>query len=142
MPEQVISDVRSFFDRVREIRRSDASVEEKMQRISNAAPFYLPDDAVRTLVFMSPEEIDDTERYVVENLRELYGSTAVADDDVEDLPVSVIRMSEARARLSDAAAQDASGEVRKMVDLLSRGFVEPNYVVDREATQKAREEAA
>jgi len=142
VPERVISEVRSFFERVREIRRSDAPVEERMQRLSDAAPFYLPDEAVRTLIFMSPGEIDDTERFVVENLRELYGSTAVADDDVEDLPVSVIRISEARARLSEAASQDASGEVREMVDLLSRGFVEPNYVVDRRATQEAREEAA
>jgi len=54
----------------------------------------------------------------------------------------VVPLSEGRERLSEAAQRDAWGEVGEVVEAVSRGFLEPNYVVDRGATEAAREEAA
>lgn len=142
VPDQVARDVAGFFDKVSEVRDSDLSAERKAERISDASPSYLPQTSARTLVFLSDDELDDTERYVTENLAEVYASAPVADDSVEELPASVVRLSEAQNRLSDAALRDASGEVGSLVEVLSREFLEPNYVVDREATEEARNEAA
>lgn len=142
VPEQVIGDVRGFFAEVRDIRSSGATTEEKVGEILNVAPFYLPDNLARRLVFFESGEIDDVERYTVENLRELYDSASIADSDIENIPASVITVSEARDRLTEAARRDASGDVSTVVEVLSRGFLEPNYVIDRQATQQAREAAA
>lgn len=139
---QATEQLRNFFDEVRQIRDSGASRDEKVSRIVETAPFYLPDDVARTLVFMEDGELDDAARYAVENLQELYDSTAVADDGVETLPGSAITVTEARNRLSEAAQRDASGEVGNVVDAVSRGFLEPNYVIDRQATEEARQNAA
>lgn len=139
---EVLEAAPAFFDEVREIRASDASVEEKQNRIESAAPFYLPENTLRTLVFVDDSQLDEAERYTTENLEELYDSAAVADDELEDTPAAVISLSEGRDRLSEAASRDASGDVGELVDVLSRGFLETNYVVDRAATQQARDEAA
>lgn len=142
IPDRTVADVRSFFDRVREIRDSDRPAEEKAERVADASPSYLPQTSSRALVFIEGGELEDVERYVVENLQELYASTAVADDSVETVPPSVARLSEAQSRLSDAALRDASGEVGALVEVISRDFLQPNYVVNREATEEARDRAA
>ncbi|HZY66197.1 MAG TPA: HDIG domain-containing protein [Rubrobacteraceae bacterium] len=142
VPEQVVGDVRGYFAEVRDIRNSDASTEEKISNILDMTPFYLPDSLARQLVFLDSGEVDDAERYVVENLRELYDSASIADNDVENAPASVISLAEARGRLSEAARRDASGDIGALVEALSRGFLEPNYVIDRQATQEARQAAA
>ncbi len=141
VPEQVSEDVRSFFEEARGIRNSDASTEKKVARISNVIPFFLPDSLARQLVFLEDGEIDEVQRYTVENLNDLYESTSVSDNDIENIPASVITVAEGRDRLADAAGRDASGDVGALVEVLSRGFLEPNYVIDRGATQEAREAA-
>lgn len=142
VPDEIEADVRAFFANVREVRSSDGPADQKVEEVTAMAPFYLPDDTARTLIFLDDEELDDVELFVVENQRDLYASTAVADDDVERIPAAVATVSEARARLSEDASRDASGEVGEAVEIISRGFVEPNYVIDREATEKARTDAA
>ncbi|HET7480854.1 MAG TPA: HDIG domain-containing protein [Rubrobacteraceae bacterium] len=142
VPADVEGNVKQFFDKVRKIRASDKPAEQKTQEISDASPSYLPQTSARALVFVDDKELENIETYVTENLQEMYASTAVADDTVEEVPASVVRISEARNRLSEAAVRDASGEEGALVEVLSREFVEPNYVVDRAATQKARDEAA
>ena len=142
VPEQVAGDARSFFEEVGAIRSSDASTEEKISRISDVTPFFLPDGLARQLVFLDSSELDEAEGYVVENLRALYGSASVADNDIEDIPASVITVAEGRDRLAEAARRDASGDVGALVEVLSRGFLEPNYVINRQATQEARNAAA
>lgn len=142
VPDQVARDVAEFFDKVRQVRDSDLSAERQAERISDASTSYLPQTSARTLVFLSNGELDDTERFVTENIAEVYASAAVADDLVEEIPDSVVRISEARDRLSEAALRDASGEVGSLVEVLSREFLEPNYVVDREATEEVRNAAA
>lgn len=141
VPPTVANSVHSFFNRVREIRKSKADVDTRTAQILNAAPFYIPDGVARLLLFVKDNEVDDVERYVTENLAELYNSTAVADDGLNQMPAAVIGLSEGRTRLSDAARRDASGDVGTLVDVLSRGFLKPDYVVDRSATSNAREKA-
>jgi len=138
----VLEEVPAFFGEVREIRSSEASVEEKQSRIESAAPFYLPESTLRSLVFVDSSQLDQVEQYTTENLEELYDYAAIADDGLEDTPAAVITLSEGRDRLSEAASRDASGDVRALVSSLSRGFLETNYVVDRSSTQQARDEAA
>lgn len=140
--QSVLEDAPAFFDEAREIRSSGLSVEEEQTRIESAAPFYVPESTLRSLVFVDEAQLDQVEQYTTENLEELYGSAAIADDDLEDTPAAVISLSEGRDRLSEAARRDASGEVGALVDVLSRGFLETNYVVDRSTTQQARDEAA
>jgi putative nucleotidyltransferase with HDIG domain len=140
--DRISDQTRSFFEEIRSVRDSDVSREDKVARITEAAPFYLPENIARELTFFDDGEVDDAERFAVENLEDLYGSMAVADDAVENLPPSAMTVSSARDRLSEAAARDASGEVGNVVDTLSRGFLEPDYVIDREATQEARSNAA
>ncbi len=140
--DQVVDNVYAFFDEVRDIRDGDEPVEEQVQEISNLTPFFLPEDTARLLLFLEDEEIDDAERYTVENLQELYETYSVADNNVESTPFSVVPLSEGQARLSDAASRDASGDVRTLVEAISQGFLEPDYVIDREATQTARDNAA
>jgi putative nucleotidyltransferase with HDIG domain len=142
VPDQVVEDARAFFEEARNIRDSDASTEEQIERISDATPFFLPDSLVRQLVFLEGSEIDEVERYTIENLRNLYDSASVADNDIENIPASVITVSEGRDRLADAAQRDASGDIGAEVEVLSRGFMEPNYVIDRQATQETRDAAA
>lgn len=139
---QVQSNVRNFFNKVHKIRSSNSSSGKKISQVMNASPFYLPPDSARSLVFMKKDDVNNVERYVIENLKELYKSTAVADNNIPETPAAVITLSAARDRLSEAAGRDASGDVGALVDILSRGFLEPNYVVDHKATQKAREQAA
>ena len=138
----VLGEVPAFFGEVREIQSSDDAVDERQRRLESAAPFYLPESTLRSLVFVDEAQLDQVEQYTAENLEELYGSAAIADDDLEDTPAAVISLSEGRDRLSEAARRDASGEVGALVDVLSRGFLETNYVVDRTATQQARDEAS
>ncbi|WP_047866641.1 HD family phosphohydrolase [Rubrobacter aplysinae] len=140
--QSVLGEVPVFFEEVRAIRSSDASTEEKQGRIESAAPFYLPESTLRSLVFVDSGQLDEVERYTRENLEELYSSTAVADDGLEGAPATVISVSEARDRLSEAARRDASGETGALVEVLSRGFLESDYVVDRSETQQDRDEAA
>jgi putative nucleotidyltransferase with HDIG domain len=142
VPGRVNERVERFFDQVREIREGEAPAEEKVSRVVGTAPFYLPDEIARSIVFLEDDDLADAERYVAENLEELYAASAVADDSLTDSPATVISLSEGRARLSDAARIDASGEVGSVVESLSRGFLEPNYVVDRAATTEARESTA
>ncbi len=143
VPQEVEGGVGEFFDRVRELRQSDRPEDEKVVRVSDTSPFYVPDDVARALIFIESDDLDDVERYVIENLEELYNATAIADDSVEEeIPAaSVIRISEARTRLSEAAGRDASGEVRTLVEAFSRAFLEPSYVIDRQATEGARDAA-
>ncbi len=142
IPARQVEAVEGFFEEVRGIRASGAEPEEKFSRVEGTAPFPIPGDVARSLVFLEDERVDEAERYAVENLRELYGSTAVADEGVEGLPAFVVTLSEGRERLSEAARRDASGELAVVVDVSSRGFLAPNYVVDRAATEAARDEAA
>ncbi len=142
VPREVEGGVGEFFGRVRELRQSDMPEDEKVVRVSDTSPFYVPDDVARALIFIESDDLDDVERYVVENLEELYNATSIADDSVEEIPAaSVIRISEARTRLSEAAGRDASGEVRTLVEAFSRAFLEPSYVIDRRATEVARDAA-
>ncbi|CAN5553965.1 HDIG domain-containing protein [soil metagenome] len=140
--EETIEQVETFFEDVRNIRSSDISRDEKISRITEAAPFYVPDNVARTLTFLEDGEVDDSERFTKENLEELYDSVAVADDGVENLPSSALTVPVARDRLSEAAQRDASGEVGNVVDTLSGGFLEPDYIIDRQATETARNNAA
>lgn len=142
VPGEVTDRVRAFFAQIQEIRQSGAPPEEQVSRVLGVAPFYLPEDVARALIFLEDGELREAEEYVIENLEELYGATAIADDAVSESPATVISLSEGRARLSDAARLDASGELANVVEALSRGFLEPNYVVDRAATREAREQAA
>ena len=142
VPDKTRQELSAFFDRVQEIRSSDAPTEEKIGNVVDAAPFYVPENAGRALIFLDDDEVSDVEEYAHENLTDLYESSPISDDEVEDVPSSVVTLSEARSRLSDAAGQDASGEVRDLVGLFSGGFLAPNYVVDREATETARRSAA
>lgn len=142
VPERRTQAARSFFAGVREIRASEAPDGEKATRIAESAPFYLPGNASRLLVSVEDRQVDDAERYVVENLEELYRSTTVADDEVPERPAAVVPLSEGRERLSEAARQDASGELGVVVETVSRGFLQPNYVVDRAATEEARDRSA
>ncbi len=142
IPSQVEKNARDFFDKVRKIRDSDRPADEKTDLVANASPSYLPQTSARSLVFIDDGEVDDIARYVTENLDELYSSTAVADDALQNLPASVVSMSEGRNRLSSAALRDASGEVGSLVEVISREFLEPSYVVNRKATQEARDKAA
>lgn len=140
--DQTVEQAQSFFGEVRDIRSSGATRDEKISRIVEAAPFYVPDNVARNLTFLNQEDFDDAERFTTENLQELYGSMSVADDGVNNLPDSAITVSAARDQLSGAAQRDASGEVGNVVDTLSRGRLEPDYVVDRQATEEARNNSA
>jgi putative nucleotidyltransferase with HDIG domain len=140
--QSTLDDASAFFGDVRGIRSSGAGVEEKQSRIESASSFYLPESTLRSLVFVDNGQLDQAEQYTIENLEELYDSAAVADNDLQDAPSAVISLSEGRDRLAEAAQRDASGDVGDLVSGLSQGFVETNYVVDRESTQQAREEAA
>lgn len=137
----VTRSVNGFFDRVRELRDSGAPRQEKASGAAEAASFYLPENAARSLVSIEGDDLDEVEGSVVENLKALYSSTAVADNSVYESPASVISSSEALGRLSEASQEDASGEVGALVGVISRGFMEPNYVVDQQATERAQEEA-
>ena len=139
--EQAQEEAKNFFDKARQIRNSGSSPEEKVEELTNIAPFYLPENTARKLVFLEDGEVDNVEEYVGENLQSLYDSAPVADNDIQNIPASVIKLSEGRDRLSDAAERDASGDVGDLTGALSRGFLEPDYVIDRSATQEAREQA-
>jgi putative nucleotidyltransferase with HDIG domain len=139
--KDVTQSVNGFFEEVRKIRDSEASRQEKVSRVAEAAPFYLPENTARSLVSIEGGELDRVENYAVENFKALYSSTAIAGNGVDDSPASVISFSEATTRLSEAAREDASGEVGALVEVISRSFLEPNYVVDRQATERAQEEA-
>ncbi len=140
VPNQVSKDVKSYFDTVGKIRSSSSSRDQKVTKIANSAPFYLPDSDARTLATLDKNEVDKAKSYVLENLNELYKSTDVADNDVGSTAgAATTTISEARSRLSEAAHRDASGEVGDMVATLSRGFLRPNYVINRQTTQQARD---
>ncbi|MGI9050654.1 MAG: HD family phosphohydrolase [Rubrobacteraceae bacterium] len=140
VPNQVSKDVKSYFDTVGKIRSSSSSRDQKVAKIANSAPFYLPDSDARTLATLDKNEVDKAKSYVLENLNELYKSTDVADSDVGSTAgAATTTISEARSRLSEAAHRDASGEVGDMVATLSRGFLRPNYVINRQTTQQARD---
>ena len=141
IPRRQVEAIRGFFDEVRDIRASGAEPDEKVSRVVGVAPFALPENVARPLVFLDDEQVDQAERYAVENLEDLYGTTAVGDDGVEESS-GFVPLSEGRERLSEAARRDASGELALVVDVVSGGFLAPNYVVDREATESARDEAA
>ena len=131
-----------FFDEVRDIRVSRDAPEEKVSRVVGVAPFPLPEDVARSLVFLEDRQVDEAERYAIENLEDLYETAAVGDDGAADVSSGFVPLSEGRDQLSGAARRDASGELAVVVDVVSGGFLAPNYVVDREATEAAREEAA
>ncbi len=141
VPQQVEDGVWEFFDRVRDLRQSDTPEDEKVARVSDTSPFFISDDVARALIFIPADDLDDVERYVSENLEELYTAAIVAEDSVMDIPPSAIRLTEARNRLSESADSDASGEVGLLTEALSRGFLQPSYVIDRQATEGAREAA-
>ena len=134
--------VEGFFEEVRGIRAGGDDPQEKVSRVAGASPFVLPEGVARSLVFLDDGRVDEAERYTVENLREIYEETAVADNGVEAPQAASVPLAEARERLSEAARRDASGELADVVDALSVGYLEPNYVVDRAATEAARDEAA
>jgi putative nucleotidyltransferase with HDIG domain len=138
VPQQVEGNVGEFFDRVRDLRQSERPEDEKVARVSDTSPFFLTDDVARALIFISADDLDDAERYVSENLDALYTAAIVAEDSVMDIPPSAIRLTEARNRLSEAAEGDASGDVGLLTEALSRGFLQPSYVIDRQATEEAR----
>ena len=140
--EQVQEEVKNFFDEASRIRDSEKDPDEKVEELLDVAPFYLPENTARKLVFLEDSEVEDVERYVGENLQSLYDSAPVADNDIQNIPASVINLTEGRDRLSDAAERDASGDVGDLTGALSRGFLEPDYVIDRGATQEARDRAA
>ena len=142
VPDQVSKDVKSYFDTVGKIRSSDTSRDQKISKIADSAPFYLPNSTARTLAFLDKNEMEKARGYVLENLKELYKSTDVADNDAGSAAAAATTLSEARSRLSGAAQRDASGDVGDVVATLSRGFLKPNYVINRQATQKARDTAA
>ena len=142
IPVRQVESARSFFDEVRRIRDSGDAPEEKVSRVMGVAPFALPENVARSLVFLQDGRVDEAERYTVENLEELYETTAVGDDGIEEVPSGFVPLSEGRERLSKAARRDASGELAVVVDTVSGGFLAPNYVVDREATKQSRDEAA
>lgn len=131
-----------FFDEVRDIRGSGDAPEEKVSRVVGVAPFPLPEDVARSLVFLEDGQVDEAERYAIENLEDLYGTAAVGDDGAAESSSGFVPLSEGLEQLSGAARRDASGELAVVVDVVSGGFLAPNYVVDREATESAREEAA
>ncbi|CAA9494400.1 MAG: Membrane protein containing HD superfamily hydrolase domain, YQFF ortholog [uncultured Rubrobacteraceae bacterium] len=131
-----------FFDEVRDIRASGDAPGEKVSRVVGVAPFPLPENVARSLVFLDGGQVDEAERYAIENLEDLYGTTAVGDDGAEGPSSGFMPLSEGRERLSEAASRDASGELAVVVDVVSGGFLAPNYIVDREATESARDEAA
>ncbi|MGI8649202.1 MAG: HD family phosphohydrolase [Rubrobacter sp.] len=142
IPSQVADDATAFFGRVADIRQSELSEGDKASQVLDTAPFYMTDTTARSLVFLGEEDFNDVERYTEENLAELYESVSVAEDGVEEIPASgVIRISEARNRLTEAGARDASGETGNLIESLSRGLLQPNYVIDREATGAARSQA-
>ncbi len=142
VPQDVEGSVREFFERVRELRQSERPEDEKVARVSDTSPFYVTEDVARALIFVEADDLDDAERYVIENLEELYTAAIVAEDDVEEIPASsAIRLTEGRNRLSEAAESDASGDVGMLTEALSRGFLQPSYVIDRQATEEARDEA-
>lgn len=140
--DQTLGEADNFFSEVRDIRNSDRSTEAKIDALMNVTPFYLPENTARKLIFLDNNEVDDVEQYAKENLRGLYDSAPIADNDLQNAPASVINLSQGRDRLSDAADRDASGDVGDLTGALSRGFLEPDYIVDREATQEARQAAA
>ncbi|WP_119068189.1 HD family phosphohydrolase [Rubrobacter indicoceani] len=142
IPGQVAEDSRAFFARVAEIRRGDAPEGEKVAQVLDTSPFNMTEATARSLVFLGEEDFRDVERYSIENLTELYELTAVAEDGVSEIPASdVIRISEARNRLTEAGERDASGETGSLIESLSRGLLQPNYVIDRRATEAARTQA-
>lgn len=141
VPDQVSKDVKSYFDTVAKIRSSNSSRDQKAAKIADSAPFYLPRSDARALVFLDKDQIEKTKGYVLENLGELYKSTDVADNSTSDT-AAAMTLSEARSRLSEAAQRDASGDVGSLVATLSRGFLKPDYVINRQATQKSRDEAS
>ncbi len=140
IPNKVQSDLDAFFNKIDQVRNSDAPAEKKVDREIDAAPFYVPQNAARNLVFLDDDEVAQVEKYARENLKSLYEATPVSDDNV-DAPSSVMRITAARERLVEAAGQDASGEVGDLVAIISEGFLAPNYVVDRAATEDARKDA-
>lgn len=140
IPKKVQSDLDAFFNKIDQVRNSDAPAEKKVDREIDAAPFYVPQNAARNLVFLDDDEVAQVEKYARENLKDLYETTPVSDDNV-DAPSSVMRITASRERLVEAAGQDASGEVGDLVAIISEGFLAPNYVVDRAATEDARKDA-
>jgi putative nucleotidyltransferase with HDIG domain len=140
IPKKVQSDLEAFSNKIDQIRNSDAPAEKKVDREIDATPFYVPQNAARNLVFLDDDEVAQVEKYARENLKDLYEATPVSDDNV-DAPSSVMRITAARERLVEAAGQDASGEVGDLVAIISEGFLAPNYVVDRAATEDARKDA-
>ena len=140
IPKKVQSDLDAFFNKIDQVRNSDAPAEKKVDREIDAAPFYVPQNAARNLVFLDDDEVAQVEKYARENLKDLYETTPVSDDNV-DAPSSVMRITASRKRLVEAAGQDASGEVGDLVAIISEGFLAPNYVVDRAATEDARKDA-
>ena len=142
VPSQVSKDVKNYFDTVASIRSSNTSRDQKITKIADSAPFYFPSSDARALAFLDKSEVERARGYVLENLGELYKSTDVADNDAGSAAAAATTLSEARSRLSDAAQRDASGEVGDVVATLSRGFLRPNYVINRQATQKARDAAS
>lgn len=142
IPAEVEEDSQAFFGRVAEIRESNAPEDEKAARILDTTPFSMTEATARSLVFLGDEDFADVERYSTENLAELYEVAAVAEDGVSEIPASdVIRISEARNRLTEAGERDASGETGNLIEALSRGLLQPNYVIDRQATETARTQA-
>lgn len=142
VPDEVARNADSFFGRVGDVRETDLPEGDKASEVLDNSPFYMTDATARSLVFLGEEDFADVRRYTGENLTELYESAAVAEDGVSEIPASdVIRISEARNRLTEAGAGDASGETGNLIEALSRGLLQPNYVIDRRATEAARMQA-
>lgn len=142
VPSEVEAKARGFFEQVGEIRSSHVSEDRKVSKVLDAAPFYLPRSAARSLVSVSGSDLRRVERDTLQNLSDLYRATAVAGSNLQETSPSVITLSDARLRLSQAAGHETPGEVRSLVSILSRDFLQPNYVVDNAATEKARRQAA
>lgn len=140
VPSEVEAKVRGFFDRVGQIRSSHRPTESRVSEVVGAAPFHLPRDVAASLLSMSGDDFRSVEEGTLRNLSALYRSTAVAGGSLQQGHPSVITLSEARLRLAQASG--GSGEVGRITGILSRDFLQPNYVVDRAATEKARREAA
>ena len=92
--ERVQEDVKNFFDEASQIRDSEKDPDGKVEELLDVAPFYLPENTARKLVFLEDSEVEDVERYVGENLQSLYDSAPVADNDIQNIPASVVKLSE------------------------------------------------
>ncbi|MFT8313373.1 MAG: HD family phosphohydrolase [Clostridium sp.] len=128
------ADLNTNFDKINNIRNSNADINQKASNIKNSIPYNLSDIEINNLISMGKDDFNSLQALIIKNIKGIYSN------DIRESNSDDVKKAQDYINLQFSNSK-FNKDIIDLGTIISNSYIKPNLFLDEDKTQEMRDSA-